>query len=82
VGVGWVVSFFMGAVAGFWGAGFGAGATGLGFDFAAAFFGVATLIVFLTRYMPHFGQLPGLAICTSGCMGQVYIVLVCAVAEQ
>jgi hypothetical protein len=28
---------------------------------------------FLISAMPHFGQSPGLSLCTSGCMEQVYV---------
>jgi hypothetical protein len=45
-----------------------------------AFFGAVTLIVFFSKVIPHLGQLPGLLICTSGCIGQVYITFcVCCV---
>src|ERR1700712_3880948 len=47
--------------------------------FLAVSFGICTLggVIFagfsLTSFIPHFGQLPGLAAWISGCMGQVYL---------
>src|SRR5678816_3598617 len=53
------------------------GISGFGFGFTGCFcgwvigFGLLTVMVFLIKSIPHFGQVPGFDICTSGCIMHV-----------